>query len=71
MHSITYNNYSIPNVIKDLFTRNDAIHSHFTRSCHVALVMLFHVAGQISPEAINFIGPSLWLKLPNYIRAGA
>ena len=63
MHSITYNSDSIPVVIKNLFILNNAIHCHHTRSFN-----LFHVQGKISPEAISFVGPSLWRKLPNSIR---
>ena len=63
MHSITYNINSVPLVIRNLFDKNNSIHSHFTRSSQ-----LFHVHGSISPEAINFIGPSLWFKLPNDLR---
>ena len=63
MHSIIHNCDSIPTVIKDLFTFNNAIHSHYTRTSN-----LFHVQGSISLEAINYIGPYFWFKLPSYIR---
>jgi len=63
MHFITYNHNSVPVVINNLFIQNNSIHNHNTRACN-----LFHVQGLISTEAVNFIGPYLWLKLPNYIR---
>ena len=63
MHSVIYNCDSIPTVITDLFTLNTAIHSHYTRSFNQ-----FHVQGSISLEAINYIGPYFWFKLPTYIR---
>ena len=63
MHSIIHNYDSIPTVIKDLFTFNNAIHSHYTRTSN-----LFHVHGSTSLEAINYIGPYFWFKLPSYIR---
>ena len=64
MHSIIYSKESLPISFLSLFITNSEVHSHFTRSsCD------FNIQRSTNSTAINFIGPSLWSKLPLSLRS--
>ena len=64
MHSIIYSKESLPSSFLALFTINAEVHNHFTRSSAD-----FNLQRSASRISINFIGPSLWSKLPLSLRS--
>ena len=63
MHRFIYCRQSLPVVISKLFCTNDDVHNYNTRFKHQ-----FNLNYVCKSNSISFIGPSMWLKLPNYIR---
>jgi hypothetical protein len=63
MHRFIYCRLSLPVVISKLFCCNDDVHSFNTRFKNQ-----FNLNYATSSNSISFIGPSMWLKLPNDIK---
>lgn len=60
MHNLVYNNNSLPDAIKNLFTKNIEVHNHNTRQKYH-----FNFHHFVSSKAISYFGPSLWSNLPS------
>jgi len=63
MHRFIYCRQSLPTVISKLFCSNDEVHFFNTRFKHQ-----FNLNNVNNSKSISFIGPSMWLKLPNDIK---
>ena len=63
MHRFIYSRYSLPIAISKLFCSNDDVHSFNTRCKHQ-----FSLNYVYNSNSISYLGPSMWLNLPNEIK---
>ena len=63
LHRCLYDQGNVPEVIVNLFTYSNAVHSHNTRS-----KLTFHLPGRMCNNAVTFTVPSMWYKLPSQLR---
>ena len=63
MHRFIYCRNSLPTVISKLFCSNSDIHTFNTCFKHQ-----FNLNYVTNSNSISFVGPSMWLKLPNDIK---
>jgi len=66
MHNCLYSSSTMPKVICNLFKTGDDVHNYNTRNSK--MFFIFFISDCVSRNSIQYIGPSLWSKLPNYLR---
>jgi len=63
MHNCLYNSSTVPKVICNLFKTGDDVHNYNTRNSR-----MFFIADFVSRNSIQYVGLSLWSKLPYHLR---
>ena len=63
IHHCIYDPKRIPNAIANQFSTNTSLHKHNTRS-----KFDLHISACYNTKSLSFYGPSMWSKLPLYLR---